>query len=246
MKSSLPRMELTVAGVGRKAALEDHAGFHVLEAGDLLLQLHVDAHGAGDGSHRARTHAEGARGGQRRLNQLGVVGQAQIIVAGQVDHLLAVVVAHRRLLIVEDAQFEVGALGAQFVERGGQVGKLGAGSGVVHRYAPQSKRITPPAAPLEAGSPFARRLPWFAVATASFCPGLRPNSGAAERSRGCIFAPRPRPPGQKIARHGALNAKESGKRLSQWLQCASAGYNRGLRCGKWAIHDFLKSWSRCT
>ena len=40
---------------------------------------------------------------------------------------LAVVVADRRLLVVEDAQLEVGALGAQFVERGGQMGKLGAG-----------------------------------------------------------------------------------------------------------------------
>jgi hypothetical protein len=52
-------------------------------------------------------------------------------------------VANGRLLVVEDAQFEVGSLGAQFVERGGQVGKLGTGSGLVHRYAPQSTRITP-------------------------------------------------------------------------------------------------------
>ena len=57
-----------------------------------------------------------ARGGDRRLDQLGVVGQAEIVVAGQVDHLAAVVVAHRRLLVVEHAQLEVCALGAKIVE----------------------------------------------------------------------------------------------------------------------------------
>jgi hypothetical protein len=41
-------------------------------------------------------------------------------------------VAHRRLLVIQYAQFEVGALGAQLVERGGQVGKLGAGRGLAH------------------------------------------------------------------------------------------------------------------
>jgi hypothetical protein len=70
-----------------------------------------------------------------------MVGQAQVVVAGQVDHLLAVVVAHRRLLVVQNAQVEVRALGAQFVQRGGQVGKLGAGSGLGHGDSPQRKSI---------------------------------------------------------------------------------------------------------
>ena len=117
------------AGVGREAALEDHAGLDIFEARDLLLELHVDAHGAGDGAHRARAHAQLARGLQRRLDELGVVGQAEIIVAGQVDDLLAVVVADRRLLVVEHAQVEMRSLGAQFVQHGGQVGKLRAGGG---------------------------------------------------------------------------------------------------------------------
>jgi len=62
-----------------------------------------------------------------------VIGQAQIVVAGQVDDP----VCRRKwqtegLLVVEDAQLEVGAIGAQLRRRGGQVGKLGAWSGLGH------------------------------------------------------------------------------------------------------------------
>ena len=71
-------------------------------------------------------NAKGARGGQGGLNQLGVVGQTQVVVAGQVDYLAAVVVADRGLLVVEDAKLEVGAFGAEFVEGCGQMGELGA------------------------------------------------------------------------------------------------------------------------
>ena len=112
------------AGVGREAALKDDAGLDIFEARDLFFELHVDAHGAGDGAHGARAHAEGARGGQRGFNELGVVGQAEIVVAGEVDDLFAVVVADRGLLVVEHAQLEVGALGAEVVEHGGEIGKL--------------------------------------------------------------------------------------------------------------------------
>ncbi len=115
------------ARIGREAALEDDAGFDVFEAGDLLFEVHVDAHGSGDGTHRARAHAQFPRSLQRRLDQPGVVGEAEIVVAGQVDHLPAVVVAHRGLLVVEHPQFEMRAFGAQFVERGGQVAELGTG-----------------------------------------------------------------------------------------------------------------------
>ena len=127
------------AGVGREAALEDHAGLDILEARNLFLELHVDAHGSGDGAHRARAHAEGARGGDGRLNQLGVVGQAEIVVAGQVDDLAPVVVADRGLLVVENAQLEVRALGAKFVEHGGEMGKLGAGHVSVMAKSPTQK-----------------------------------------------------------------------------------------------------------
>ena len=53
--------------------LKDHAGFNVFEARDLLLQLHVDLHGAGDGAHRTRADAVLLGGLDGRLAQLGIV-----------------------------------------------------------------------------------------------------------------------------------------------------------------------------
>ena len=120
MKSSLPRMRRNRSGIRGEARLEDHAGFDVLEARDLLFQLHVELHGAGDGAHRARAHAVLARGFQRRLAQLGMRGQAEIIVGREVDDLLAVEGADRRLLVFEHAQMEVGALLLELVELVGQ------------------------------------------------------------------------------------------------------------------------------
>ena len=131
------------AGVGGKPALEDDARLDILEARDLLLKLHVDAHRAGDGSHCARTHAVFARRLQCRLDQLWMVRQPEVIVAGQIDHMLAVVVAHRRLLVVQHAEPEIGALGAQVVQGLGQVGKLRAGGRLSHRDSPQAASITP-------------------------------------------------------------------------------------------------------
>ena len=116
--------------IGREAGLEDHAGLDVLEARDLLFQLHVDLHGAGDGAHRARSHAVFARGFERGLAQLGMRGQSEIIVRGEVDDFLAVEGADGRLLVVEHAQLEVRALGLEFVELVGEIGeRIGAGCG---------------------------------------------------------------------------------------------------------------------
>ena len=63
------------ARIRREARLEDHARLHVLEARDLFFELHVDFHRAGDGAHRARSHAVLARGLERRLAQFGMRGQ---------------------------------------------------------------------------------------------------------------------------------------------------------------------------
>ena len=73
-----------------------------------------------------------------------MVGQAQVIVAGQVDHLAAVVVANWGLLVVENPELEVGTFGAEFVENGGKVSELWARS-LSHGVAPQRESITPPA-----------------------------------------------------------------------------------------------------
>ena len=109
------------AGVGGEAALEDDAGFDVFEAGNFFFEVHVDAHGSGDGADCAGADAEGARGFDCCFNEAGVVGEAEIVVAGEVDDLAAVIMAYRRLLVVEDAKFEVGSFFAKIVEGGGEM-----------------------------------------------------------------------------------------------------------------------------
>ncbi len=61
--------------------------------------------------------------------QLGVVAEAEIVVGGEVDDSLAVVGADGGLLVVEYAQFEVGAALTEVVELGGEMGELGASGG---------------------------------------------------------------------------------------------------------------------
>ena len=55
--------------------------------------------------------------------------QAEVVVRREVDDLRAVEGAHRRLLVVEHAQFEVGALLLQFVQLVGKVGERVGASG---------------------------------------------------------------------------------------------------------------------
>ncbi len=57
-------------------------------------------------------------------------GQPQIIVRRQVDDLLAVERADRRLLVLQHAQLEVRAFGFEFVELAGEIReRVGAGCG---------------------------------------------------------------------------------------------------------------------
>ena len=58
--------------------------------------------------------------------QLGMIAEAEVVVGGEVDDALAVVGADRGLLVVEDAQLEVGSALLQVVELGGEMGELGA------------------------------------------------------------------------------------------------------------------------
>src|SRR5208283_1975230 len=116
------------ARVGRESGLEDDAGFDVLEARNLLFEVHVDAHGAGNRSHRARSDAEFACSLKRRLAQLGMRRQPKVIVRSKIDDLLAVKRADRSLLILQHAQLEVRTLGLEFIELIGKKGeRIGAG-----------------------------------------------------------------------------------------------------------------------
>lgn len=60
-----------------------------------------------------------------------MVAEAEVVVTGEVDNLLAIVSADRALFVIEDTQLEEGSALSEVVELGGEVGKLGtrAGSG---------------------------------------------------------------------------------------------------------------------
>ena len=110
--------------------MKHYARLNVLEARDLLLQFHVDLHGAGDGAHRARSHSILARRLKRSFPQLGMRGQAEIIIRGQVNDFLAVECTDGRLLVLKHAQPEVGALGFELVQLIAEVReRIGAGCG---------------------------------------------------------------------------------------------------------------------
>jgi len=100
---------------------------------DFLFQLHVNFHGAGDGADRACSHTVFAGGFEGGLAQLGMRGQAEVIIRSQIDDFLAVEGADCGLFIIEDAQAEVCALGLEIVELVGQVREwVGAGGGGCH------------------------------------------------------------------------------------------------------------------
>jgi hypothetical protein len=73
---------------------------------------HVQRHGARDGAHRARSHAELAGGFQRGFAQLGMRGEPEVVVGGEVDDVLAIETRFGGALRFQDAQALVGALGA--------------------------------------------------------------------------------------------------------------------------------------
>ena len=109
--------------------MEDDAGFDSFEGGDLLFELHVDVHGAGDGADCSRAYAVFFRRGDGGFLEARVVAEAEVVVGSEIDDVLAVVGADRGLLVVEHAQLEEGAALAEVVELGGEVGKLGAFGG---------------------------------------------------------------------------------------------------------------------
>ena len=55
-----------------------------------------------------------------------MVRQTEIVIAGEVDDLAAVVVAYGGLLVFEDPEIEMGAFGAKFIENCGQMSEVGA------------------------------------------------------------------------------------------------------------------------
>ena len=107
------------AGVGGEAGLEDDAGLDSFEGGDLFFELHMDAHGAGDGADGSGAYAVFFCGGDGGFFEFRVIAEAKIVVGSEVDDAFAVVGADRGLLIVELAQFEEGSALTKIVELGG-------------------------------------------------------------------------------------------------------------------------------
>src|SRR6266508_1245958 len=77
-------------GVRREAGLEHDRGLGPLERREPPLQLDVERHGPGDGSHGPGPRPELLRRLHRRLPQPGVRGQPQVVVRRQVDDLPSV------------------------------------------------------------------------------------------------------------------------------------------------------------
>src|SRR5688572_4380739 len=76
--------------VRREAGLEYHTRLDILECGNPAFQIEVNAHGAGDRPHRARSRAVFFRGGNGSLDKLGMIGKTEIVVRCEIDHLTAV------------------------------------------------------------------------------------------------------------------------------------------------------------
>mmetsp|Transcript_78788 Transcript_78788/g.219008 ORF Transcript_78788/g.219008 Transcript_78788/m.219008 type:complete len:389 (-) Transcript_78788:393-1559(-) len=92
------------------------------EAGDALLQRLVQVLGAADEAHRRQAEAMSAQRLVRRLDDLRMAGQAQVVVGTEVDDLAAVGrLHHRALRRGDDALGLEEASGADAVEFGLQV-----------------------------------------------------------------------------------------------------------------------------
>src|SRR5260370_33006798 len=78
------------AGIRGKTGLKYDACLDVLERRDLLFEVHVQFHRAGDGTNRARSRAIPFYGVQRRLAQRFVRGEPEVVVRSDADHFLAV------------------------------------------------------------------------------------------------------------------------------------------------------------
>ena len=76
--------------VGRETRLEGDHILCALEFGKPLLELDMQVHGAGDRAHRSRTDAVFPRRFLCRLDNLRVVGQPEIVIRAEVEHILAI------------------------------------------------------------------------------------------------------------------------------------------------------------
>ena len=111
------------AGVCREAALEHDDLLDLLEAGEPAFELHVHFHGARDRPHRSGPDAEEPDRFERALAQLGMGGQAEIVVRRQVDHGFVIDRRVSLLLAIENPQIAVKLLFLEGLELLSKVGQ---------------------------------------------------------------------------------------------------------------------------
>src|SRR5262249_6458580 len=108
-------------GISREAGLEHDARFDVFEGGDALLQFQVDRHRTCDGTHGAGAYAEFPGRLDGRFFQLRMVGEAEIIVRGEIDDILVVKTATRFTSRLQFAQLLVSSCLAPLPQLTGKI-----------------------------------------------------------------------------------------------------------------------------
>ncbi len=111
--------------VGIEAARVQLGVLEAQEGGQLLLQLPVDVLGAADEAHRGHAEAVPIHHGLAGRDHLGVVGQAQVVVGAEADHILAVGLHLGLLGRGDDALSLVEPGLLQQLDLAGQVGQVG-------------------------------------------------------------------------------------------------------------------------
>ena len=78
------------ARIRREAGLETHASFGLLKLRNPMLQFQVQAHGARYRPYRARTSAILLRRLDLRLDQPGMIGESEVVIAGEINYFAAI------------------------------------------------------------------------------------------------------------------------------------------------------------
>src|SRR5580704_19467648 len=109
------------ARIRRESGLENHASFGLFEFCNASFQFQVQAHGARDRPYRARTGPELLRRFNLRLDELGMIGESEVVVAGEINYFAAVEAGDRLASGLEHTQALIGASFAPCIELVAQI-----------------------------------------------------------------------------------------------------------------------------
>ena len=112
-----PEQGLEQAAVGIEAGRIEDRVLHAEKRGEPLFELPMHALGAADEPHRGDAVAVAIERLVRRLKHRGMIGESQVVVGAEIDHLAAVGEPHDRALRGADDAFALEKAG--IVERAG-------------------------------------------------------------------------------------------------------------------------------